>query len=582
RSHAKAVDTLGPLVDHINQEGESSEFIDALIMLGRSNQSLGKFQEAEVAMSRYLALRPKGEQADQALATRAIAHARLGQDGQTESDLRSLMIEHAGSPLIGPTAQELAELAYARKDWAGASKLFAVMIGQDPKTKLHAAGLSGRAWSYYQQKNFAEAAADFSKLIADHPEDSLAPEANYMQGECLKDSGQAEEAVRVLTLAFNKYAPAEPSNAKLNDKEPAKFAYLAGLSAARILRTQKKNAEADAAYEKVTSRFPKADQLDQVLNEWALFNGDLQNFPRSDEIYRRLVKDFPESTFADNALLSLGESELEAGKLDVASKAFRELLARPGADEKVREASLFHLCGIGVEQRKWKEVIADAGSFATVFPQSPRRAELEFYLAEGHVHENQFDGARALLEKLKTEVGEKLDAKSPPWQPRIWVLLAETFLQLKRYDDVVATVEDLRKRDSKSPWLYQADEVLGRAYKNQAKFDEARAAFQRVIDDSTGQKTETAAKSQFLAAETYMLQKNYKEAQEAYLRVYHLYKFPDWQAPALFQAAACDEMLNQWPSAVKTYEDLIREFANHEFAAKAKPRLDVARTKAAG
>jgi tetratricopeptide (TPR) repeat protein len=69
-NHAKAVEALGPLVDHVNKEGESSEFIDALVMLGRSEQSLGKFQQAGVAMSRYLTLRPKGEQADQALLSR--------------------------------------------------------------------------------------------------------------------------------------------------------------------------------------------------------------------------------------------------------------------------------------------------------------------------------------------------------------------------------------------------------------------------------------------------------------------------------------------------------------------------------
>jgi TolA-binding protein len=204
---------------------------------------------------------------------------------------------------------------------------------------------------------------------------------------------------------------------------------------------------------------------------------------------------------------------------------------------------------------------------------------MAFYLAEALMHENNLDAARAILEKLKAEA--KIEPGTPAWQPRVWVLLAETQLQLKAYNDVAATVEDFRTRDPKSQWLYQAEEVLGRSYKNQAKFDEARAAFQRVIDDATGRKTETAAKSQFLAAETYMLQEKYKEAQEAYLRVYHLYKFPEWQAPALFQAAACDEKLNQWASAVKTYEDLIREFANHEYAVKAKPRLDIARTKTA-
>ena len=83
-------------------------------------------------------------------------------------------------------------------------------------------------------------------------------------------------------------------------------------------------------------------------------------------------------------------------------------------------------------------------------------------------------------------------------------------------------------------------------------------------------------------AETYLLQKNYEVALQEYLKVYYLYKFPHWQAPALYQAAQCDEALNEWKDAARAYEDLLRDFPESEFAAKAKERLPVARRKADG
>lgn len=586
--HAKAAEALGPLVEFVNKDDNAKEFVEALVMLGRSQQALGKNQQAIASMSRYLALRPNGEQADQALSTRALAHASLGGNQQAEADLRALLLDHPNSALVGSTAQQLAEQAFAAKDWAEAGKLFTVLVNAEPKVRYRAAGLSGRAWSNYQQQKFSDAEQDFRLILMEHADDSLAPEALYMQGECLKESGKADDAVKTFAQAFEKFAPTEPAAPGAEDKGPSRFGYLAGLSAARVLRSQKKIAEADAAYERVASRFPKAKQLDLVLNEWAFLNFDMNNFVRADEIFRRLVNDYPHSAFADNAQLSLGESLLESGRLDDAAKSFRELASNPAADDLVREVSRFHLTGIDVEQRKWKEAVVDASEFVKSFPQSTRRPEMEFYLAEAQLHERKFDEARTLLAKLKGEISAKPAADSPAWQSRVWVLLAEVSLQIaesgdrKEYDSVAAAVEELRRRAPKSPWLYQADEILGRAYKNQAKFDDARAAFQRVIDHPAGSKTETAAKSQFLIAETYLLQEKFIDAQEAYLRVYHLYKFPDWQAPALFQAAACDEKLNQWANAVKTYEELIREFTTHEFAAKAKSRLDVARTKAAG
>ena len=82
-----------------------------------------------------------------------------------------------------------------------------------------------------------------------------------------------------------------------------------------------------------------------------------------------------------------------------------------------------------------------------------------------------------------------------------------------------------------------------------------------------------------MIAETYLIQKQYKEAQREYFKVYTLYQFPEWQAPALFQAATCDEALGQWAQAAKGYEDLIKEFPKTEFAGKAEARLQVARKR---
>jgi TolA-binding protein len=80
----------------------------------------------------------------------------------------------------------------------------------------------------------------------------------------------------------------------------------------------------------------------------------------------------------------------------------------------------------------------------------------------------------------------------------------------------------------------------------------------------------------------YLLEKDYKTAEQEYLKVDILYKFPEWQAPALQQAAACQEQLNRWADAVKTYQSLIDQFPQTEFATKAKDRLPAARKKASG
>ena len=264
--------------------------------------------------------------------------------------------------------------------------------------------------------------------------------------------------------------------------------------------------------------------------------------------------------------------------MKVAQQAFGLLAANPNADDEVREESLFHLLGIAVENREFKETVTVSEQLLKRYPKSKHRYAVRFYRSEAHYQLKQFDDADQALSKLKSETDPT--ATKADWFPRVWILLGELQLRRKKYYDVEQTVEELRSLHPKSPLLYQADEILGRSYKNRARFDEARAAFQRVIDHPQGSRTETAAKSQLLLAETYLLQKQYRKALLAYFKVYSGYKFPEWQAPALYQVGVCDEALGQWKNAVKTYEDLLKEFPKSEYAELAKSRLSVARIKA--
>ncbi|MEZ6049080.1 MAG: tetratricopeptide repeat protein [Planctomycetaceae bacterium] len=98
-----------------------------------------------------------------------------------------------------------------------------------------------------------------------------------------------------------------------------------------------------------------------------------------------------------------------------------------------------------------------------------------------------------------------------------------------------------------------------------------------MLNDPVGKKTPTGAKSQFLHAETYLIQsaKDYETAQKEYYAVYLGWPYPEWQAPALFQVARCDEALNQPDKARTTYEELIQKFPESEYRTQAEERLRV-------
>jgi TolA-binding protein len=102
------------------------------------------------------------------------------------------------------------------------------------------------------------------------------------------------------------------------------------------------------------------------------------------------------------------------------------------------------------------------------------------------------------------------------------------------------------------------------------------------LADPVAERTETAAKSQFLIGETLFLQEKWAEAFLAYQKVFANYDFPEWQAAALIQSGKCDEQQQQWKEAAATYRLLIEKFPNSPHAADAKQRLDVATKKLKG
>ena len=76
--NTRAVEVLAPLAEQAEQSDAASEAIESLVVWVRSEDALGKEQPAIAAFSKYLALRPKGEQARQAFVGRALANAKLG------------------------------------------------------------------------------------------------------------------------------------------------------------------------------------------------------------------------------------------------------------------------------------------------------------------------------------------------------------------------------------------------------------------------------------------------------------------------------------------------------------------------
>ncbi len=586
--HAAALELVAPLAEQVLADGAKSEFGDALVLQADSFQVEKKLDEADRATVAYLNLFPKGRQVARALSIQAVVSARNGDAAKAQVALNRLESEFAEHPLRPGTTQQLAELADAREDWPMAARLYGALIPLANGTDNQPYAIRGLAWAQLKQKQGALAAETFARVTKEFATHKIAPECAFYRGEALKEAGDAEAALLAFDQLLKQIAIDKPAEPNAEQQSPWLYSYRAGLQVARLHRKAKRPKEADAAYDELLKRFPKPQRLDQLLDEWALLNYDAQQFERADEIFRRLIAEVPNSELADNAKLSLAESDLIADKLEAARKAFEELVASDKSDSEVKERSLYQLIVLAVEQQRWADVRTLAEQLPTQFPNSVHRWYAAYSVAEAILSnvkagEPDLEVARQRLTTLR---GEKDNAAVNvlPWFDRVWVLLAETNFRQKKYAELEPIVAELRQRPMKSPFLHQAEEVLGRGFKQQAppKFDEARMAFERVVADPAAFRTETAAKSQFLIGETFFLQEKWPEAFIAYQKVFNNYEFPDWQAAALLQSGKCDEQQQQWKEAAATYKLLLEKFPKSMHIDEAKLRLDAATKRLGG
>lgn len=584
----KALELMQPLVELAMAEGARNDFVDVIVMQADCYFQQQRFDQAVSSATNYLNLVSSGRQVARALAVQIQAAEKLKDSKLVDASLARLAKDFPKHPLTIATLQQLAEDAEGKEDWVSSGRYYEalLLIQEDPERRRYT--LRGLALALYYQQNYSAAAEAFGKIATDSPQHELALEATYYQAESLMKAKQTEQALALFDKLLAKVPEDKPAEPGAETKPPLEYSYKAGRWIAVLLTAEKKLDEANAAYEALLKRFPKPADLDKRLYEWAFLNHDNQRYEQADVIWKRLLAETPNSPHANEAKVNLADSAFDANRIEEARTAFVELADNETSTPIIKEWSLSQLVRIAVDQEKWDDVKTYGERLVKDFPESSQRFYVDYSRAEMHLSKSQpaaedLKAARELLESLRANRGNE-DLKKAIWYDRIWVLLAEVDLLEKQYDNVTTVVEELRQASPESRYLYQADEILGRSFKQQAppKFAEAREAFERVLANTHARRTETAAQAQFLIGETFLLQENWRQAFVAYQKVYSLYKYPELQAAALMQSARCDERQNDWKPAIKTYQRLITEFPDFSRMEEVKTLLQAAQKHVSG
>jgi TolA-binding protein len=585
---------------------------EAQFLIGQQHVEKGRFAQAISPLNQYLSKNPAGSVADYALAHRATAELGLGQSEDAWKSLAQLVERFPRSKALPSTRLRLAEAALEAGQADRAAVQFRILLGQqpggrkasgtaprspnaaiDPPIRLRAqAGLARALWKLGKP---GEAAELYGQIVDAFPDDPGAPRAALDQAGALEAAGQVD-------LALDAYL-------RLSGRYPGtNQALQADLGRARLLARSGRSRDAASAYMKVLFDRGRRTRLATVGETpaglfaelgWALV--DAQDTEEADRVFAALLENDPSSPQAVDARFNLAESANQARDFAAVIRLLSPVVSVPTERRPVKQGGappkdgagpaakpvlanqrplmpliLYRLGRTQIELGDWRAGSATLDRLLAEYPSSVRNREARFLRAEAALFQNDPATAERMLKALLAE-------SSSPTDPQGFrVLVAskhvQSLLALKRWAEALSKAEALKSAISANdPAAAELEFARGRALLGLARPEEARTAFQAVIDARKG--GDLAAHAQLLRGETFFHQDLFHEALREFLRVDVEYDAPRWQAAALLEAGKVQERLMQWSDAVETYESLCSRFRQDSHFAEASARLAAARKR---
>jgi TolA-binding protein len=267
--------------EFLKVHGEDPKAIDARFNLGVCYQQLKQYEQA----ARYLA---EVVRSDADFDRREEAHLNLGWALYSDG------------------------LQQKPKRFAEASAVFTELVKKYPKSKFRDQAFFFQGESYYMQGKKDEAIAAYQSVIDNYPDSELRSDAMYALGVTNEELGRFAEAGSV----YDAFLTAFGNSPLANEVKMRK--------AETVLRSGD-FAEAERQFAAVAA-VEGFSSADHARFRQAFCIAQQERFKEAGELFARLVQDFPQSQYIDQATMAAGRSYFRANEIDPAAHWFERVL----------------------------------------------------------------------------------------------------------------------------------------------------------------------------------------------------------------------------------------------------------------
>lgn len=544
---------------------------DAAFQLGRSHLEAGRFAEAAAEFGRSLDAAPDGPLADHALANLAAARIGLDEREPAAEAVSRLAAKSADSPTLPPVRLRLAEAFAQAGEWPKAVEQFRPLAeSTDPKlpVDLKERAEIGLARAMAKQGDAAGASKAFDAVLARTTDEAKVAALAFERAKAVEATGDVPAALAA-------YEQVETRAPKLD------ASLFAALARARLLAKDRPQEAADVLGrlldgDEARARLKAIDQpVDALLADrgWDLI--DAGKVEDADKAFASLLSEFPTSPYSADARFNLAESANERKDFAEVVKLLAPMVDgaadAPKLPDRLAPDVLYRLGRARVEMGDWPAAATTLDRLLAEAPAGPRDREARFLRAEAALRQDQFEAAEKMLAEL---IAAPPAADDPP---DLVALAKERRLQsllgLKRWQDALDLADAMKPTIAAPPARDPVEFARGRALLGLGRPEEARAAFQAVIDSRKS--GDLAAQAQLMRGEAYFHEEQFLQALREFLQVDVLYpNAPRRRAAALLEAGKVYERLARWPEAADTYESIIKNFSDDPHAEEARARRE--------
>jgi len=272
----------------------------------------------------------------------------------------------------------------------------------------------------------------------------------------------------------------------------------------------------------------------------------------------------PPSSLICHTWFMRGQANAALGFFEDAREDFKQALQVIDGNEGLELAIRFDLAEALVQLQAWDQAIP----------------HWDFLIAKGMENGGQDPIASQNLfesdEKLEEneEVRRAVSTKPlPDWIATIWLRQAELQALRRDWGAAEKIVYQIREQFPECNRRDEVDYLLARCMVSKAKFDDARQLLTAIASSDRTSSPELVARSWWMLGETYLMQRLYGDALNAYERVHETRASEYWHSAARMQKGQCYELLRDPESARTAYQQVLERDSQGAFGVQARERI---------